>query len=102
MKSCTIASETPPTLRFKSFILPTGSGIGSAKMASQTAAYDPETVATLTAVLDQAFLALPPNQRLQERKTVLASKILSAASTGERDPVRLKAAALAMGASGAQ
>ena len=71
-------------------------------MALQTASYDPETVATLTAVLDQAFAALPPNQRVQERKTVLASKILCAASTGERDPVRLKAAALAMGASGAQ
>jgi hypothetical protein len=68
-------------------------------MTSQTAAYDPETVATLTAVLDQAFAALPPDQRVQERKTILASKILSAASAGERDPVRLKAAAT--GASGA-
>ena len=66
------------------------------------AAFDPETVSLLGAVLEQAIAALPPDDRSQERKTLLASKILSAASAGERDPVRLQAAALAVGPYGAQ
>ena len=65
------------------------------------AAFDPETVSLLGAVLEQAIAALPPDDRSQERKTLLASKILSAASAGERDPVRLQAAALAVGPYGA-
>jgi len=43
------------------------------------AAFDPETVSLLGAVLEQAIAALPPDDRSQERKTLLASKILSAA-----------------------
>ena len=66
-------------------------------MLTKIAAFDPETVSLLGAVLDQAIAALPPDGRSQERKTLLASKLLSAASTGERDPVRLREAALAMG-----
>ena len=66
------------------------------------AAFDPETVSLLGAVLEQAIAALPPDNRSQERKTLLVSKILSAASAGERDPVRLQAAALAVGPYGAQ
>jgi hypothetical protein len=62
-------------------------------MIGRTAAYDPETVSTLIVVLDQAFAALPPDERTQERKVKIASKILSAASAGERDPSRLRAAA---------
>jgi hypothetical protein len=65
-------------------------------MLTNTAVFDPETVSLLSAVLDQAIAALPPGGRSQERKTLLASKLLSAASTGERDPVRLRAAALAL------
>ena len=65
-------------------------------------AFDPETVSLLGAVLEHAIAALPPDDRSQERKTLLASKILSAASSGERDPVRLQAAALAVGPYGAQ
>ena len=61
------------------------------------AAFDPETVSLLGAVLDQAIAALPPERRTQERKTLLAAQILSAASSGERDPARLQAAALAVG-----
>jgi hypothetical protein len=60
-------------------------------------AFDPETVSLLGAVFEQAIGALPPDRRGQEQKTPLASKILSAASAGERDPVRLQAAALAVG-----
>jgi hypothetical protein len=61
-----------------------------------------ETVSLLGAVLDQAIAALPPDGRSQERKTLLASKLLSAASAGERDPVRLREAALATGPYGTQ
>jgi hypothetical protein len=68
-----------------------------ADMAIGTAAYDPQTIATLTAVLDQAIAALPQDRRTQTRKTNLASQILSAAAAGERDPIRLQAAALAIG-----
>jgi hypothetical protein len=66
-------------------------------MLTNTAVFDPETVSLLSAVLDQAIAALPPGGRSPERKTLLASKLLSAASAGERDPVRLRAAALAIG-----
>lgn len=66
-------------------------------MAIATAAYGPETIATLTAVLNQAIAALPQDRRPQARKTQLASQILSAAAAGERDPIRLQAAALATG-----
>jgi hypothetical protein len=68
-----------------------------ADMAIGTAAYDPQTIATLTAVLDQAIAALPQDRRTQTRKTKLASQILSAAAAGERNPIRLQAAALAIG-----
>ena len=61
------------------------------------AAFDPETVSLLGAVLEQAIAALPADHRSQGRKTLLASKIRSAASAGERDPVVLRAAALAAG-----
>jgi hypothetical protein len=63
-------------------------------MLTKIATFDPETVSLLGAVLDQAIAALPPDDRTQERKTLLASKLLSAASTGGRDPVRLREAAL--------
>jgi hypothetical protein len=67
-----------------------------ADMAVGTAAYDPQTIATFIAVLDQAIAALPQDRRTQARKTQLASQILSAAAAGERDPIRLHAAALAI------
>ena len=71
-------------------------------MLTKMAAFDPETVSLLGSVLDQAIAALQPDGRSQERKTLLASKLLSAASSGERDPVRLREAALAIGPYGTQ
>ena len=71
-------------------------------MLTKIAAFDPETVSLLAAVLDQAITALPPDGRSQERKTLLASNLLSAASARERDPVRLREAALAVGPYGTQ
>ena len=56
--------------------------------------FDPETVALLRAVLDQAWTALLPHQREETSRTLLAERILKAAAKGERDPVRLRASAL--------
>jgi hypothetical protein len=67
---------------------------GTATMPTQQTAFDPETVSMMVAVLEDAIAALPPDYRSQERKTLLASKILNAALTGERDPIQLRAAAL--------
>jgi hypothetical protein len=55
-------------------------------------------VTPLVIVLQRAAEKLPREQRSQERKVRLASKILSAAAAGERDPARLQAAALDVGA----
>lgn len=60
-------------------------------------AYDPETISMLTTVLERAVAALPRQDRTQERKTQLASSILSAAARGERDPLLLYATALGGG-----
>jgi hypothetical protein len=65
-------------------------------MLTQTV-YDPETVSLLTEVLDRAAAAIPREQRTNECKTRLASNILGAAAAGERDPIRLYAAALSVG-----
>ena len=61
------------------------------------AAYDPETISMLSTVLERATAALPHEDRTDERKARLASSILGAAARGERDPLRLYAAALAVG-----
>jgi hypothetical protein len=61
------------------------------------AAYDPETVAMLTSVLERAVAALPRQQRTDECKARLASSILAAAARGERDPIQLYAIALGVG-----
>jgi hypothetical protein len=55
--------------------------------------YDPETVALLKAVLEDAWASLPHAQRTASSKSELAVRILQRASQGERDPIRLKAAA---------
>ena len=50
------------------------------------AAYDPETISMLTMVLERALLALPRQDRTEERKTRLASSILGAAARGSETP----------------
>ena len=61
------------------------------------AAYDPETISMLTTVLERAVAALPHQDRTEERRTRLATSILSAAARGERDPLLLFATALGGG-----
>ena len=57
------------------------------------ARFDPETIAIIKAVLDDAWAALSPGQQRGLPKSHLAERILAAAATGERDPVRLLARA---------
>jgi hypothetical protein len=56
--------------------------------------FDPDTLRVLQRVFDEAAAALPSEEQTQERKAILASRILFLASTGETDPVRLRTAAL--------
>ena len=65
--------------------------------AIRRAAYDPETISMLSSVLERTIAALPRKQRTGDRKARLASSILGAAARGERDPIRLYAAALVLG-----
>ncbi len=60
----------------------------------EPAHFDIETVLLLREVLDTAWTSLPPQQRATTSKTLLAERILKAASGGERDPERLLDAAL--------
>ena len=53
------------------------------------AAFDPETIALLRAVLDEAWDSLNAQEQAQSSKSLLAERILHLAATGERDPVRL-------------
>jgi hypothetical protein len=57
-------------------------------------AYDPETIALLRTVLDAAWNSLGAEEQAQSSKCLLAERILHLAATGERDPIRLRAAAL--------
>jgi hypothetical protein len=56
--------------------------------------FDPETIALMRATLDEAWSSLRPEAKAHLTKSVVASHILELASTGERDPVRLRTAAL--------
>ena len=60
--------------------------------------FDPETVATLREVLDDAWGSLTPEMQVLMPKTVLAERILKSAAKGERDRKRLFHAALQMAA----
>jgi hypothetical protein len=59
------------------------------------AAFDPNTVTLLKEVLAQAEETLPMEGRSSEVRVKLATCILKAAAQGERDPARLRKAALA-------
>jgi hypothetical protein len=58
------------------------------------ASYDPETLTMLRGVLDEVWGALPLDRQARMPKSEMAQRILKRAADGERDPVRLKAAAL--------
>jgi hypothetical protein len=56
--------------------------------------FDLETVALLRQTLDDAWASLRPEQQAEMLKTSLAERILKSAALGERDPARLRDAAL--------
>jgi hypothetical protein len=56
--------------------------------------FDPETIALMDAVLDEAWASLLPHQQDKISRIALAERILNAAARGERDPKRLCAFAL--------
>ena len=56
--------------------------------------YDPETIELLRAVLDGAWNSLAAEAQAHSSKCLLAESILHLAATGERDPIRLRIAAL--------
>ena len=60
--------------------------------------FDPETVALLRETLDDAWACLSPELQATMLKTALAERILKSAARGERDPKRLRAAALDLAA----
>jgi len=60
--------------------------------------FDPETVATLRQVLDDAWGSLSPEMQAVMPKIALAERILKSAAKGERDRERLRDAALSFAA----
>jgi hypothetical protein len=58
------------------------------------AVFQPETIKLMKSALDQAATSLPDAKRTTAMKVTLASRILKAAAKGERDPIKLKNAAL--------
>ena len=64
-------------------------------MANEKPVYfDLDTVALLRATLDEAWACLPLQQQARISRTALAEGILKSAAQGERDPDRLREAAL--------
>jgi hypothetical protein len=61
--------------------------------------YDPETVAIFKESLIEAWASLRPEQRARVSRSVLVTGLLRSAAEGERDPERLRDAALAEGLS---
>jgi hypothetical protein len=59
-----------------------------------SACYDPETIELMKTVLEKAWASLPNSRRSAGLKSELAQRILTAAASGERDPVRLRMRAL--------
>jgi hypothetical protein len=57
-------------------------------------AYDPETLNVLRGALDQAWALLPDERKAVTFKADMADRILKRAAEGERDPVKLRVAAL--------
>ncbi len=60
----------------------------------EAAHFDPETVTLLRATLDDAWSCLRAEQRATISQSILAERILKLAAEGERNPKRLRDAAL--------
>jgi hypothetical protein len=58
------------------------------------ALYQPEDIALMRTVLEEAATILPAHRRTPAMKTKLAARIQASVAKGERDPVQLRIAAL--------
>jgi hypothetical protein len=56
--------------------------------------FDPETIVTMSEVLDAACEKLGDTDQPEVAREVIAGRIIAAARLGERDPARLMEAAL--------
>jgi len=63
-------------------------------MRTTEAGFQPELIALMRSVLDDATAMLPEAKRTSSMKAEIASHILASAANGERDPIVLKATAL--------
>ena len=63
-------------------------------MSEHGAVFQPELIKLMRVVLDDAAAALPEWKRTSTMMAEIASQILSCAANGERDPTKLKVAAM--------
>jgi hypothetical protein len=63
-------------------------------MNSRGAVFQPELIALMKSVLEEAVVMLPEARRTSTIKAEIASGILACAARGERDPIALRSAAL--------
>jgi hypothetical protein len=63
-------------------------------LSDQSAVYYPEELSLFGTILDQAVQSLPPDLRTPYDRAALARNMLACAATGERDPDKLRQAAL--------
>jgi hypothetical protein len=61
----------------------------------QSGVFEPETIAAMSEAFEAACKELNDAGQPQIARDVIAGRIIAAARIGERDPVRLRAAALA-------
>jgi hypothetical protein len=63
-------------------------------MGAIGAVFQPELIKLMKEVLDEAAATLPESKRTSTMSADMATQILACAAKGERDPAKLKAAAL--------
>lgn len=61
---------------------------------TQGTGYQPDEIKLMRSALEEAAIILPEAERTSTMKAKLASRILAAAAKGERDPNKLRVAAL--------
>ena len=63
-------------------------------LPDRSAVYYPEELSLLGQILDQAMQSLPPSMGTPHNRATIARNLLVCAARGERDPIRLRLAAL--------
>jgi hypothetical protein len=62
-------------------------------LRQRSVAFDPEELALLGSVFDQALASLPYAMQTRSNRSAIAKNIMACAATGERDPTQLELAA---------